>query len=283
MFIDYNCQQKSWIVFFLLFSKSIAVWLQFVFGFLLFGRRFLPLTPPFFKCQFFYDRVWKSITSVKIRNWIDWQTCRQIFYQEDYQLNHLARNQDIVNFYEKIISSNKIPLIVDCGANIGLAAHYFSITYGGSQILAIEPDENNFFQGQSNAKLGVTHLFNAVGSENGKVELVDPNLGNSGYRVQTNINGSINLISINEILLLYPVEQFVPFIIKIDIEGFEANLFSINTEWLSKFPVVIIELHDWMLPGTANSNNFLKEISRLNNDFILKGENVISISNSLMN
>jgi hypothetical protein len=37
-----------------------------------------------------------------------------------------------------------------------------------------------------------------------------------------------------------------------------------------------------MLPGAANSNNFLRKISMLDNDFIIKGENVISISNKLV-
>ena len=80
---------------------------------------------------------------------------------------------------------------------------------------------------------------------------------------------------INSILKKY--QQFVPFIIKIDIEGFESELFSKNTEWIDMFPLVIIELHDWMLPKTANSNNFLKEISKLDRDFLYFNENIFSI------
>ena len=44
----------------------------------------------------------------------------------------------------------------------------------------------------------------------------------------------------------YKVEQFE--LIKIDIEGGESELFEKNIEWIEKFPLIIIELHDWMLP-----------------------------------
>ncbi len=39
--------------------------------------------------------------------------------------------------------------------------------------------------------------------------------------------------------------------IKIDIAGFEEDLFSKCTEWIDAFPVLMVELHDGMLPGEA--------------------------------
>ena len=58
------------------------------------------------------------------------------------------------------------------------------------------------------------------------------------------------------------------FITKIDIEGFEDDLFSSNTDWIDDCLLLIIELHDWMMPKTANSNNFLKAISAKKRDFV---------------
>jgi hypothetical protein len=43
-------------------------------------------------------------------------------------------------------------------------------------------------------------------------------------------------------------EGGVPFIAKVDIKGFEGDLFSANTEWLKESFVVFIEPHDWLLP-----------------------------------
>ncbi|MFL6694040.1 MAG: FkbM family methyltransferase, partial [Ramlibacter sp.] len=68
---------------------------------------------------------------------------------------------------------------------------------------------------------------------------------------------------------------------KIDIEGFEANLFSANCEWIDLFPLLIIELHDWLLPRQGNSRAFLREIAQRDRDFVFRGENVFSISNTL--
>jgi hypothetical protein len=42
---------------------------------------------------------------------------------------------------------------------------------------------------------------------------------------------------------------------------------------------MIVELHDWMLPRTANSANFLKAVAARNRDFVFRGENVFSIRN----
>jgi hypothetical protein len=92
-------------------------------------------------------------------------------------------------------------------------------------------------------------------------------------------SGSIPALSVASLMKLAP-EGSRPFIAKIDIEGFESNLFSQNTSWVDLFPVLYIELHDWMLPGHGTSNNFLRVISQLQRDFILSGENVISISNA---
>jgi hypothetical protein len=67
------------------------------------------------------------------------------------------------------------------------------------------------------------------------------------------------------------------FIIKIDIEGFEKDLFSSETSWLSEATVVIIELHDWMLPGQYNSLPFQKAMLPVNSEVLISGENLIFV------
>jgi hypothetical protein len=68
-----------------------------------------------------------------------------------------------------------------------------------------------------------------------------------------------------------------PFIVKIDIEGFESTLFESDTSWLDEFPVVLIEIHDWMIPGKALSRKVLKALTQVPRDVVISGENLLAI------
>jgi len=72
-----------------------------------------------------------------------------------------------------------------------------------------------------------------------------------------------------------------PFLVKIDIEGAEKNVFSANTEWIPRTAVIVVELHDWLMPKQGTALPFLQAIRQYDRDFILSGETVVSISNSL--
>ena len=86
-------------------------------------------------------------------------------------------------------------------------------------------------------------------------------------------------ITVNHLLKNY--KKMNPFIIKIDIEGFEENLFKKNIEWMSKFKIIIIEIHDWMIPSKSISGNFINALAKISKknkrDLIIQGENLISI------
>lgn len=124
-------------------------------------------------------------------------------------------------------------------------------------------------------------LNKAIGGTEGFVSIDNDNVNNDSFRTsrKQNNEGVIEVVSVNSILSSN--SDLVPFMIKIDIEGFEDDLFSANTEWVKKFPIIIVELHDWLIPKQSNSSNFLKVISQENRDFIIFGENIISFSNDL--
>jgi hypothetical protein len=67
------------------------------------------------------------------------------------------------------------------------------------------------------------------------------------------------------------------------IEGGEDALFNGDTSWLGQFPLVIIELHDWMLPFSGSSRNFIKSIAQYDFDFVHKGENIFLFNRQLLN
>ena len=213
---------------------------------------------------------------------VDVEVMREIFEFNDYGFEKLARGEEIAHLYEELVAGGFKPLIVDCGANSGLASAYFSATYPEALVLAVEPEPENFALARLN-NLGrdVRCVLAAVGNSDGTGRIIDPDQGNWAYRIEEQSGGSIRIVSIERLLAEHCGAKVRPFIIKIDIEGSEHGLFSKNTAWIDRFPVLVIELHDWMLPGTANSGPFVREISRRNRDFVYHGENVFSISNPL--
>ena len=264
-------------------AKTTYRWLLALFKFLCNrNRRFCLISPPLICNQTIYDRLTRKFLRVRIRDNVDFYVVNEIFCDNDYGFEKLKRQSDIDKYYQKVVSSNRAPLIVDCGANCGMATKYFATTFPQARIIAIEPEKGNLELAKVNSKeADIIFLLAGVGNSDARGKISDPKLGNWAYRMEDDVNGPTNIMSINTILSEEYCENSMPFIIKIDIEGFESNLFSKNTEWIDKFPVLIIELHDWMLPKTANSRNFLKEISKLDRDFIYAGENVFSISNTI--
>lgn len=243
-------------------------------------RRYIALTPSCFRTQILYDRRSGRLTKTFIRDAIDYETLAQVFLREDYDLSRLIRGPELNEMYDSVVASGRVPLILDIGGNVGLASLYFLHEFPLAQIVLVEPDLDNLGQAQLNVTSGACSLVHAaIGSESGSGEVVDPGLGNNSLRFSARENGSIRMVTVPELLERYPPSLFYPFVAKIDIEGFESVLFEKQTEWVSDFPLLIVELHDWLVPRQCVSGNFLKAIAPLNRDFVYLGENIFSIRN----
>ena len=242
--------------------------------------RYVFLTPSATRTQIFYDRRLQKTFKIKVRDIHDLTTAMQVFKFKSYDITTLERFNDIIDIYHSILKDGSRPLILDCGGNIGLASRFFSSEYDHSKVVCIEPDHRNISQAKINNPTGdIDFIESAIASRIGKGTIVNPNAGGNGFQIEKDTDGQIDFVTINSLVTHYESQQCCPFIIKIDIEGFESDLFSDNIEWIEKFPFIMIELHDWMLPGSANSRNFLRAISAHNRDFILAGETIFSIAN----
>ena len=76
-------------------------------------------------------------------------------------------------------------------------------------------------------------------------------------------------ISIEKFMIDYSIREID--ILKLDVEGAEKNIFSSNTNWISKVQLLIIELHDEVVPGC--SREFFSAISEYDFEEHRKGEN----------
>lgn len=246
-------------------------------------RRYVFLAPPIFRCQTLYDRTQKRLMRLRIRDFVDFSVLEQIYWTEDYDLQRLARWLDIRKFYEKVLKDGKTPWILDCGGNIGLAARYFSETYEQAEILCVEPYADNLALARiNNPSPRVKFLEAAVGREKGLATILDPGQGGNAFQIVASPTGRVVMANIQELLAEHSLAHHVPFVIKIDIEGSEEQLFAGHHEWIDLFPVLIIELHDWMLPRRKTSKNFLQAMAGRDRDFVYCGENIFSISNRLL-
>ena len=187
----------------------------------------------------------------------------QVFLEKSYQIK--------TNFKPKVI--------IDCGANIGLASVFFKNRYPEATIIAIEPEESNFKMLKANTNTNMYHnihcLKKGVWNKSANLIVNDNGYGNWGFtvdEVEYENSNTIAAISINEIMSKFNLQHID--ILKIDIEGSEKELFLENFEnWLSKTKILIIELHDGLNSGASKS--FFSAISGYEFYMLRKNENLI--------
>lgn len=165
----------------------------------------------------------------------------------------LAFNQVFIKEEYKRLSSlgNPNPIIVDAGANVGCATLYFHAFYPGSFIIAIEPDEENFNALMHNLRLN--ELINvhavrvALWHMNGQVALIDNYRDKRQWSIQVSDQGEKKVESktLQEILNDAGINAMN--ILKMDIEGAEVPIFSLDDsieKALVSVEMVGIEVHE---------------------------------------
>ncbi len=173
--------------------------------------------------------------------------------------------------------------ILDLGANTGLSALYFSQKYPQANIVALEPDKENFEIALQNTKdySRIKMLQKGIWDKNTFLEIIDSNVTNDAFMVmETGNNTSTSIEAINIETLME--EQGWPYIdiLKIDVEGSEKEVFSGNFEkWLPKTKVIFVEVHDQMKKGCSKA--VFNAISKYNFHFTMKHENLIFINEDL--
>lgn len=229
----------------------------------------------------------QSVREIFVRpNTSDTEVVGQIFVDKAFDISRLKRIGELKAFLSKARQSGKRPLIIDAGANIGLTSIYFSAQCQDSLIVAIEPEPSNFAMLFNNVDgLQVLPIPCALAATPHTAVVVDTGEGFWAFQTREalpadNSQDTVDCITVNEIYSAHRAEAF-PFIVKVDIEGGEKELFENNIEWVQETPIIIVELHDWMLPRQQVALPFLRAISNLDRDFVHFGENIFSVANNL--
>jgi FkbM family methyltransferase len=212
----------------------------------------------------------------------DVDVLEQIFLNGEYDLGRFPHWQNARALANRIRRQGRKPLIVDAGANIGLATVFFAQLFPDAEIVAIEPDAGNFELLRANVAAfpSVSPVRAAVSDRAGEVRLMNPEAAPWAFRVSESEGDgeSVKTVTMQEVL---DQAAGVPFIVKVDIEGYERELFRSNLEWLGRTPILIIELHDWMLPWAGSSRSVTSSIAA-RHDVLLIGENLVLLDRELL-
>ncbi len=151
---------------------------------------------------------------------------KEIFYREEY----------------KFSSAQEKPVILDCGANIGMASIYFKRQYPGAKIMAIEADPqiagllSRNLRGNGFADVEV--ISKAVWTDNSGV-LFQPDGADGGHIAGSENGASIPSISLADLIRQAPRID----LIKMDIEGAERKVLLACGPDLGRAKGIIVEYH----------------------------------------
>jgi FkbM family methyltransferase len=202
----------------------------------------------------------------------------QCIVRRQYDFTHFPQYQRLIAAYHDAVKKGQQPLIIDCGGNIGLASIWFAMQFPDAVLYSVEPDRENFELlklNTSNFGTRIRPLLGGIWNQSGFLKIVNPESGSAAFRVDISnerSDDSIRAYTIAEICALAGVES--PFIVKIDIEGAQANLFMNNTDWVSKTHLISLELDDWLLPWRGTSRPFFSCLSKYPFDYLLGEESI---------
>ncbi len=189
---------------------------------------------------------------------------KQIFYDGEYDLD--------IQIQPKYI--------IDGGGNIGFFAVLMANRYPDATIISIEPDSNNFLLLKKNTAeyKNIIPVQSGIWNKEVSLLVIDQGYGEWGLMVKEVPPGtadSFDAVSIAGLMRKYNLPHLD--IVKLDVEGAEEFIFADNyNEWIPKTKMMIIELHERMKPGSADS--FWYAIGQHSFSKKQVGENIIFIN-----
>jgi FkbM family methyltransferase len=151
-------------------------------------------------------------------------------------------------------------VIVDAGANIGLASIFYANRYPEAKIIAIEPEPSNYEMLRKNVALypTVIPIQAALWSEKKMLSGSSATTGHHAYQVREENGlddrgdrGTIRGLTLRELITDLGIQQID--LLKVDIEGSEREVFQNSADWIGRVGIIAIEIHEWLRSGCNES------------------------------
>lgn len=151
-------------------------------------------------------------------------------------------------------------VIVDTGAYTGFSAIFFANKYPAADIIAVEPDPENFKLLVRNVRCypRIRPLQAAIWFEDTDLDLYSQTEGHwasslfaSSPRPDRSGIHRVRAIAIESLMSQFSLERID--VLKIDIEGAEKELFEHSAPWIDRVGAIFIELHDRFRPGCGQA------------------------------
>jgi FkbM family methyltransferase len=146
--------------------------------------------------------------------------------------------------------------ILDLGANVGYASVHFAARWPRARILAVEPAADNleWLRRNTAAWPNITPVQAAVWPRPARLRIANPQDDANAYRMDDapgGPDGGVEARTVEQ--LLEDLGWAGADLVKLDVEGAEAEIFREAPAWLGRIGVLVVELHDRIAPGCAAS------------------------------
>ena len=198
---------------------------------------------------------------------------REIFVNRQYDFAEFSVSHLIKQRYDQLQARGRRPLIVDAGANIGLASIFLARHFPEADFELIEADEANAAVARENiAHCKRMRLHNrALWHEHTQLSIF-PSDDFSTLRVKADkASAGAKLVDTITMADIVGDRSEDLLIVKMDIEGAEREVLSRNNDWLKANPVIMIEPHDGVFQAAGSLAGLLAFESYREGMILVKG------------
>ena len=219
----------------------------------------------------------RDVGNVLLRlNDSDYWSFQQVFVTGIYEISATPQGKRLQSIYHRLLESGITPVIIDAGANVGAATLWFANALK-ADIFAIEPEQNTFEICCHNtaARPHVRVIRGAIGARPGRAEVRSAEASWSATTSRAE-HGSVAIYTVPDIFAMAGPNRAL-LLVKVDIEGFEAELFEENTQWVSEAFAIYVEPHDWIFPGKKNSHSMQQLLFGIGFELLVQHENIMLV------